>query len=180
MRNDPRSDWSNSLGVFAWPEKNTSQDATLGLFYTDIEELQRDYRRATQWQTDGSVRRSVSTLYLEKTTCGHAWINFGARHYLKKRTWLGKDRAGRKYIEPPSQRIAVPIYHGAKNRKLIANRTRGCSGLWVIFASYDGQEPQALNDAVGLLRSDCLGAAPATEPVLLSGLCTLKNFHSTL
>ena len=179
MRNNPHTKWSHGIGVFAWPKPNSSQEATLGLFYDNIEELQRDYQRTTRWQTEPCVRRSVSTLYLEKTTCGHAWLNIGARHYLKKRAYRGKSKTDPKYYEPLDQRIAVPIHHGGKNRRQIANRTKGCTYLWLLFSNYDRDDPNALTNAVGRLRSGCPSAALGTQPILLSGLSTLSKFHPT-
>jgi len=173
MRNDPKIPLSDALAFISWPRPDASAEATIAFLYWNQEFLQRDYERAVSWKLLPQSQRLVCSLYLHKARDGLTWFDFGRRIYRCRRPCGGNANSRRIPIEPPQQRIAVPIWEGGKNRRKVARRMRNLTRLSVIFATYDGADPRGLERALNYLSADCLGAAPGTEPISLSGISVL-------
>lgn len=179
MRKNPVLDWSDGLAVFRSPDKRLpGDDAILALLYADHSALERDYRRSARWRPVRGARASAHSLYIEKTSSGQAWCSFGKRHYFKG--FVNRQRGFRKSIaEPAEEWIAVPMLHGGNSRLTVVRATQRAMSLWVVFALYDGADPEALKEIARRLYNDSLGCAPGTEPIALRGLSTLGRFVPT-
>jgi len=174
MRNDPQIPLSDALAFISWPRPRTTADATIAFLYWNQESLQRDYERAASWKRLPQGQRLTRSLYLEKTRRdGLTWFNFGRRIYCGRRPCGGNANSRRIPIEPPQQRIAVPMRVAGNNRRQVELKMRRLTSLSVIFATYDGGDPQGIERAINYLSADCLGAAPGTEPISLSGISVL-------
>jgi len=168
------------MALMSWPRPGTTAEATIAFLYEDQGLLSLDYERSALWSPVSGARSVAHSLYLEKTESGQAWFNFGRRNYFSRmrcRSGISKSRTV--VAEPEEQRISVPILSGGKNRRKVAKNTRAATTLWVIFSVFDGNDPSGEPRAMKYLEAGCLGAAPGTVPIPLSGISILGRFNRT-
>jgi len=179
MAKNPNIPFSDAFAGIRWPAPQSNQGATIAFFYSNRESLERDYGLTVQRKLFPNVGASSNSLWFEQDHCGQSWFAFGRLHFMIEEAPGGSNEHRVTPIEPEEQRIAVLIDESDSDPDLVAQMTPTTPDMWVVFTTYDAEDPRGRIRALDGLRSDSVVAAPETKLVMLPGLYVLGEFILT-